>query len=376
MTTMPPPLQITADQIDADQTDADQTDANQTDANQIGTGTNKVIPQVYRASTQQNLITIALGWWLCGGLFIDGWAHNQFGDNLETFFTPWHAVFYSGFLAVASWCFFLASKGWKMGLKGLNAFPQGYQLAAFGVPIFAIGGMGDMIWHSILGIEVGIEALLSPTHLLLFLGGVLILASPLNAAWLSPTSRSAALGMRWTAVLSAASLLAITAFMHMYMWGLISVPQGTEYWKTRGEMSGVLLTALILAAPILLLIRRFNLPFGAVTLMYGITNLGIAAMITPGDFRGVMVGFGCGLLVDLLYAALQPSPKRIAALRAFAFLLPLCVWIPFLGGAVRLGLSSISLELWVGVSVMAGLGGLALSVLVFPAPLPPQALED
>ena len=55
----------------------------------------------YRTSTRENLITIALGWWLLGGIFLDGWAHNQLGDSLESFFTPWHAVFYSGFAAVS-----------------------------------------------------------------------------------------------------------------------------------------------------------------------------------------------------------------------------------------------------------------------------------
>ena len=36
-----------------------------------------------------------------GGLYLDGWAHIHVPD-LETFFTPWHAVLYSGFLAVAA----------------------------------------------------------------------------------------------------------------------------------------------------------------------------------------------------------------------------------------------------------------------------------
>ena len=27
-------------------------------------------------------------------LFVDGWAHNNL-DQIETFFTPWHALFYS-----------------------------------------------------------------------------------------------------------------------------------------------------------------------------------------------------------------------------------------------------------------------------------------
>ena len=37
--------------------------------------------------------------WFLGGLFLDGWAHNH-GKVDESFLTPWHAVFYSGFAAV------------------------------------------------------------------------------------------------------------------------------------------------------------------------------------------------------------------------------------------------------------------------------------
>ncbi|WP_407571487.1 hypothetical protein [Deinococcus altitudinis] len=330
----------------------------------------------YRATTAQHLITIVLTWWLLGGLFLDGWAHNHLGESLETFFTPWHAVFYSGFVAVASWCLYLASRGWQMGRRGLAAFPDGYSLAAIGVPLFGLGGIGDLIWHTVFGIEVGIEALLSPTHLLLFAGGSLILASPLHAAWKSPTSRRAALSLRWVATLSATSILALTAFIHMYMWGLLSVPQGLGWVQTRGELSAVLLTALMLAAPVLLLLRRFALPFGAIAVMYTLTNTAMALMLSPGDWRVPGVALACGLLADLLCVLLNPSPVRVWAFRAFAFLLPLAVWIPYLGGAVWLELSNLSLELWLGVAVMTGLGGLALSALVLPPALPMAALED
>ena len=330
----------------------------------------------YRTSTRENLITIALGWWLLGGIFLDGWAHNQLGDSLESFFTPWHAVFYSGFAAVSGWCLLLASRGWRLGRRGLAAFPEGYALAGLGVPLFAVGGLGDLIWHSVFGIEVGVEALLSPTHLMLFGGTLLILASPLDAVWQSAAPRSAPGAARWVAVLSAASLLATTAFMHMYMWGLLTVPQGLGWVQTRGELSAILLTALIMTAPVLLLLRRFALPFGAIALMYTVTNLGMALMLAPGDWRVPLTALACGLLADALHAALRPSTRRVLNLRAFAFLLPLCVWLPYLGGLVRLGQSNLSLELWLGVAVMTGLGGLALSTLVVPPPLPAEALED
>ena len=46
--------------------------------------------------------------------------------------------------------------------------PAGYGLGMVGVVGFAAGGGGDMVWHMIFGVEVDLEALLSPSHLLLF----------------------------------------------------------------------------------------------------------------------------------------------------------------------------------------------------------------
>jgi hypothetical protein len=46
-------------------------------------------------------VMVALGGWLLGGFYVDGWAQNHLATILESFFTPWHAAFYSGFMAVA-----------------------------------------------------------------------------------------------------------------------------------------------------------------------------------------------------------------------------------------------------------------------------------
>lgn len=46
-----------------------------------------------------------------------------------------------------------------------------------------------MLWHSRFGIEAGIEALLSPTHLVLALGGMLMVSGPLRAAGFRLTDR-------------------------------------------------------------------------------------------------------------------------------------------------------------------------------------------
>lgn len=54
------------------------------------------------ASVGFDRVAAALSGWLVGGFLLDVWAHHNLPSTLETFFTPWHGVLYSGFLAVAA----------------------------------------------------------------------------------------------------------------------------------------------------------------------------------------------------------------------------------------------------------------------------------
>ncbi len=53
-------------------------------------------------TARQELVTVAFGTWLMVGLFVGGWSYSNLAE-LETFFTPWHALFYSGFMWTAAW---------------------------------------------------------------------------------------------------------------------------------------------------------------------------------------------------------------------------------------------------------------------------------
>ena len=74
-----------------------------------------------------DLVTAAFVAWLIVGLFVDGWAHNT-RPLLETFFTPWHALFYSGFAAVAAWVGWSVSRrrSRSTGASWRAAVPPGY----------------------------------------------------------------------------------------------------------------------------------------------------------------------------------------------------------------------------------------------------------
>src|ERR1044071_4271791 len=84
-------------------------------------------------------IAAGLGLWLLGGIYTDGWAHNHI--HVETFFTPWHAVLYSGFLANL---IFYAVTATRNRRNGKPLIPEGYRLAVIGIAIFAVSGVGDL----------------------------------------------------------------------------------------------------------------------------------------------------------------------------------------------------------------------------------------
>jgi hypothetical protein len=111
----------------------------------------------------KNILTILFGAWLIAGIFIDGFAHN-FGV-VESFFTPWHAVLYSGYFATAIWMLFITYQNAKiLGKPFKESIPNGYGLGIAGVLVFFVGGVADMNWHIIFGVEEDLAALLSPSH--------------------------------------------------------------------------------------------------------------------------------------------------------------------------------------------------------------------
>src|SRR3954452_6851300 len=101
-----------------------------------------------RASYRQDLITVLLCLWVMVGLMLDAWAHNNV-PQLETFFTPWHAVFYSGFTATAGrllWSARDSVRSWRDLRAAWDRLPVAYPAAMVALAGFAVSGIGDYIW--------------------------------------------------------------------------------------------------------------------------------------------------------------------------------------------------------------------------------------
>ena len=336
-----------------------------------------------------DLVTVLLGTWLMLGLFIDGWAHTNL-EQLETFFTPWHAVFYSGYLTNAAWMLWSVARYVRVGRRGLSAVPLGYDLGILGVLIFAVGGVGDMLWHMAFGIEQDLEALLSPTHLFLFVGGMLIITSPLRAAWAATDAEGSEPSLKafLPALLSVTLATCLIAFMFLYLWGLGSarsmaaerieqllrhfapVEGGSDFaleFTQIWGISSILISNLVLLAPVLLMLRRWRPPFGSVTILLTVTTVLMAAVREFRFYESIPVAVVTGLVTDGLIQVLRPAPNRVGALRVFATVVPLLLWsLFFLAVQLRWGVAWSS-EMWSGVIVWTGLSGLGLSVVMVPS---------
>jgi hypothetical protein len=309
------------------------------------------------------------GSWLLGGGYADAWAHNHFA--LDSFFTPWHGILYSGGLAATAFVLGAVAVNWLRGYALPRSFPAGYGLTLLGVIFFICGGVGDLIWHSLFGIEKNIEAALSPTHLYLSLAFGLLVSGPLRSMWYRRTAFGPGL-FNWlpllvSIALTMASFTLITQILHP----AVRIYAGPGYRSQSDIMLGVLsiiLQTLIFMGVVLLTLRRWSLPFGSLTVILLLTIVPLSFM--QDHFLAIPVAALAGLLSDALLYLLKPSAQRPGAFHLFAFAMPTVTFILyFLTLMLTTGIWW-TVHVWAGSIAIAGLTGWLLSYLVVPPAIP------
>jgi len=326
-----------------------------------------------QSSMKFDWIVVLLEAWWVGGVFLDGWAHAH-GKVDQSFFTPWHAILYTGFFVNA---LFFASVAWRNHTKGYpwsRSVPHGYEFAALGVGIFLVGGVLDLLWHLLFGIDRSLSATLSPTHLMLALGVFLAASGPFRAAWLRPPAHQReSLVQLLPMLVSLAYVLSILTFFTQYANPIVQSWADKQTPQEMQELgvASILLTTAILMGGVLLAVRRWRLPLGSFTIILTI-NLVLTSVlanpIPPVLFVAVLAIIN-GLLIDALNLTLKPSVERVTALRLFAFLVPVVTELIYFFAIQMLHGIAWVVHLWVGSIVLAGVVGLLLSYLLVPPSL-------
>ena len=329
-------------------------------------------------SVRFDWIMILLCSWLLSGVYIDGWAHNHF-NIIDTFFTPWHAALYSGFLSIVIFLAITLARNIRKGYRWWAAVPPGYGLALLGIVVFGIGGVGDFFWHTLFGFDVELATLLSPTHLMLAAGGLLIVSAPLRSAWLRPRDGAKT---RWLSqlplILSLTFVLGALAFMTSFAHPFVQTP-ATSGFHANGSspfyiylndlveswgVLSILLRSSLLIGTMLLLIWRQQVPPGTFTIMMGLSFSMSSVLL--GNYILIPVAILGGMAADGFYWLFKPSPEHVGALRLFVFVVPVSLFLLYFLDLRLFRSMWWPLTIWTGSIFMSGIAGLLLSYVLVP----------
>jgi len=335
------------------------------------------------ATTKEDLIQVIFGFCLMGGGMTDGWAHNNLLSEVQEdgFFTPWHGLLYTGFALSAAWTVLLAYRRRHLASRWwINGWPAGYKIGALGVALFMLGGLGDMVWHETLGVEVSIDALLSPSHLLLAIGTTLLLTSPARS-WFT-TGGGGLRAVTGTLAIGVA-MMNVSLFL-LYGLSFDNAAAILPFDGARGAighslaslgLASYVVTTGMVVAPLLMIHRR-GTAIAATTTIVGL--IGVFHMTTrefPGQHTAGVIGALVGaVLADVIIVRLD----RVRGVDA-PFRLPLAgivvgalITAGHLVGLAAGGGILWPAELWSGAPVVAAaigalLGGLAARPTTYPA---------
>lgn len=314
------------------------------------------------SAARLDVAVLALASWSLFGVLLDVRNHGSGASFArEGFVTVPHVIFYSGFAGIALVLVVVVYANRRAGASRRESIPDGYRLGLLGVGIFGLGGPGDALWHATFSAEAGVEALTSPTHLVLATGAVLFLSSPLRAAHGRENDR---LG-RATAGVSAAFVLTSITIVTLYGHPL-AVPAAMRAGAstTLGVVS-IAFQAAVLVGIALVLVREFDVLPGTFTFLLAVngvamTWIGASYALLPGTVLA-------GLVADVLLVTLEPSVERPLRFRAFATAVPVVVYGLYFLSVELAGTIQWVVHVWTGSIVLAGFAGLLSSYVALPS---------
>jgi hypothetical protein len=320
--------------------------------------------------------------WIAGGFFLDAWAHGHV--PVDDFFTPYHAVFYSGMLALG-----IVLAAYALGARGsgyawADVFPRPYRLALLGIPIFAAAGIGDMLWHHFMGIEEGVDALLSPTHQVLGLSIFFVSSGPIRSVLADRGATT--LGRQLPLALGLATWLMLVHFGTAYGFdpaaGRTNAPPpivpftpeyltalSIGYYKIASGVLIVIFQSTLIAGFALWLVSRMHPSPGLLTTILLLGNLPAAAAFTnQTPLLGVTIAQALitGVLADLYVKRYDPHPAgaKVTSFNWFAVALPMTYVGIYLVGTALCDRIWWDWNVALGSWIWSGVCGFALSLII------------
>lgn len=236
-------------------------------------------------SSRERWVMLVASAWLVTGLQLDAYAHAT-TPQLETFWTPWHAVLYSGIAASGLTLVWLLRPRLPAipTYRSVMALPAALRVPLLGMAFLLVGGGVDTLWHNIFGIEQGLEIFVSPSHEFIILGMVLVAAGP---ALMTDTDR---LSFADGTIVTVSALLTV---LPLHIYSLHANVLGQRYFGDGADpvrifstdaqvLHAYLFTTALLLLPIVLIGRRWRLPLGVPAVLVVVPALAMHLMFLAG----------------------------------------------------------------------------------------------
>jgi hypothetical protein len=342
---------------------------------------------------REDLIAMIIAFWPITALFFDGRNHNN-KTGQESFFSIAHSVLYTGMTVFAIYVGMLivrfqreAGSDPARGAFDFKAIPVGYGVSIIGLCILGVAGPADLIWHSVYGFEINVEAIVSPPHLALFLGGLLVSSTGIRSMW---AKRDIAPSMRGylPALLSGILFIAMVNFITMYLSAWMTNVAPTKafvndlkrfpYYTVGQSLASIVISTIVLLGPTLLILRRWRVPDWTFTITYVAFGLLMNIMTQYRD-AWTLIALGLtGLAVDLMQRAFAPARDRrltLGGIRLVGSLAAVVLWFSyFILLALEKGIGW-KPTTWIGVCVIGVGAGFGTAFLVAPPAYGPRLVE-
>jgi hypothetical protein len=294
------------------------------------------------------------------GGYVDAWAQVLPNNPLA----PWQdAPVDAAWLALSAFMVVVLGRNLRAGAAWRDALPASYDLALAGALLFGLGALANVYYQYVFGVGQGLEALLSPPHLVQLAGAMLVVGAPLNQALKERPERA-----DWPVVLSAACTVSALTFFTQFAHPLVDLwashhpsAPATPWVAMNLGVAAILIQVSLLIGVVLLLVRSFAVPPGSLTLLFTLNGLLVA--LTGRHPELAVVPFLTGLAADGLLLRLRPEAgDGTLGLRLFGAAVPTLYALLYWFAIVTLeGGTSWTFQLWLGVVLASALAGFVVS---------------
>ncbi|GIE35734.1 hypothetical protein Ait01nite_087790 [Actinoplanes italicus] len=319
-------------------------------------------------SAKERWVLLIASAWLVIGLQLDAYAHAT-TPELETFWTPWHGVLYSG-IAASGFTLLWIMRSRLPGIptyRSVLALPNALRLPLAGMAFLLVGGGVDTLWHNIWGIEQDMEIFVSPSHEFIILGMALVAMGPTLMLATGPEKRLSVGGAFLVGISTLFAALPVhiyslhasaIGFRHLGSGDIDPVP---IFSPDAQLIHGYVFSTILLLVPFIVIGRRWPLPFGLASVLVAVIAVLMHLMFdSRDDWWPALTLAAAAFALEIVLRLVTPLVKVGANGRwiLFGLVAPPAAWgAVLLVGQIQEGSTGYNIHMLTGLLTLTALTG-------------------